>query len=180
MTSFVHVDQPLVHPGVQRAEILFGRFNEVRRNGASSRHLILLLLVAVLASAMVVVDTLVSNWTEASVLAAWVSLCAFAFAGLALYADMFRAGFARVAGVFRASAERRAAAYADARFLASAQSDPRVMQELQAAMTRRNSDAEVAAVAQPAAPAPTAKRLDEVQMPTLYEAMRRLNASRYY
>ncbi|MDM0055262.1 hypothetical protein [Variovorax fucosicus] len=180
MTSFVHVDQPQVHPGVQRAEILFGRFNEVRRNGASSRHLILLLLVAVLASAMVVVDTLVSNWTEASVLAAWVALCAFAFAALALYADIFRAGFARVAAVFRESAQNRAAARADARFLATAQSDPRVMQELQAAISRRNSDAEVAAGTQPAAPALKAKRSEEGQVPTLYEAMRRLNASRYY
>ncbi|MEO5737177.1 MAG: hypothetical protein ABIQ82_06940, partial [Variovorax sp.] len=105
MTSFVHVDQPQVHPGVQRAEILFGRFSEVRRNSAGSRHLILLLMVAVMASAMVVVDTLVSNWTEASVLAAWVSLCAFAFAALALYASIFRAGFARVAAVFRESAQ---------------------------------------------------------------------------
>lgn len=178
MTSFVHVDQPQVHPGVHRAEVLFDRFSEARRHAGSSRHLLLLLLVAVLASAMVVVDTLVSNWNEASLLAAWVALCATVFAALALYADVFRAGAARVAAVYRSAAARHAASQADARFFATAQNDPRVMHELQAAISRRSSEAEVAAAGKPVASltAPT----KAAPMPTLYEAMRRLNASRYY
>eukprot|EP01032_Pedospumella_encystans_P030487 gene30487-34414_t len=42
MTSFVHVDQPTVHPGVQRAEVLFGHL-KAARGGSSARPLILLL-----------------------------------------------------------------------------------------------------------------------------------------
>lgn len=180
MTSFVHVDQPLVHPGVQRAEVLFERFSQARRNPAGARHLLAFLLIAVVAVALVVADTLVSNWSESRLLAAWVVLCGALFAGVALYADVFRAGFARIGRSFNAFAARQAEARADARFLATAQSDPRVMHELQAAIMRRNSDVEVQSSSKPAALAQMVERSKQSEMPTLYEAMRRLNASRYY
>lgn len=182
MTSFVHVDQPKVHPGVHRAEVLFDRINAARSTPAGTRHLLALLLIAVVAVALVVADTLVSNWNESRLLAAWVVLCGALFAGVALYADVIRGAVLRVATGFRGIAARQAAARADARFLETAQNDPRVMQELQAAITRRNSDVEVASrktAAMVSAPAPR-RTAERGQMPTLYEAMRRLNASRYY
>ena len=180
MTSFVHVDQPQVHPGVQRAEVLFERFSQVRRNGAGARHLLAFLLIAVVAVALFVADTLVSNWSEGRLLAAWVVLCGAVFAGAALYADVIRGAFARAAVGYRGFAARQAAARADARFLATAQNDPRVMHELQTAMTRRNAEVEVELSSKPAGLAQTGERSKQTEMPTLYEAMRRLNASRYY
>ena len=178
MTSFVHVDQPQVHPGVQRAEVLFDRFNQARSTRAGSRHLLALLLIAVVAVALVVADTLVSNWNEGRLLAAWMVFCGALFAAVALYADVIRGAALRVVERVRGIAARQAAARADARFLATAQNDPRVMQELQAAMSRRNSEEDVASRATPAA---TPRRTtQQAPMPTLYEAMRRLNASRYY
>lgn len=174
MTSFVHVDQPTVHPGVQRAEVLFGQIKAARGAGGS-RPLIILLLVAVVASVMVVADKFVSNWDEGALLAAWTVLCAAAFGVIALFAGSLRS-------VWQAGAERRAEARADARFLETAKNDPRVMQELQAAVWRQQADGGVDAVvvAKIDAVARMAQRTEEARMPTLYEAMRRLNSSRYY
>ena len=181
MTSFVHVDQPTVHPGVQRAEVLFGQIKAARGAGGS-RPLIVLLLVAVVASVLVVADKLVTNWDEGALLAAWTVLCGAAFAVIALFASSLRSPFARVATVWQAAAARRAADRADARFLDTAKNDPRVMQELQAAMWRQQADGGVdaAVVAKIDAVARMAQRTEEARMPTLYEAMRRLNSSRYY
>ncbi len=176
MTSFVHVDQPQVHPGVHRAEVLFSRFG----TRAGSRHLLALLLIAVVTMALVLADTLVSNWSESHLLAAWVVLCGALFAGVALYAAPIRDGALRLTAGFRDGAQRRAAARADARFLQTAQDDPRVMQELRAAILRRKSELEVADEGAHKALDRMAQRIGADQMPTLYEAMRRMNASRRY
>jgi hypothetical protein len=56
------------------------------------------------------------------------------------------------------------------------------MQELQAAMWRQQSQGTVAGadVAKIDAVARMSVRSQEARMPTLYEAMRRMNSSRYY
>ncbi|QGW80203.1 hypothetical protein [Variovorax paradoxus] len=183
MTSFVHVDQPTSHPGVQRAEILFGQIKAARAGANGSRPLIALLVVAVIAAVLVVGDKLVSTWDEGALLAAWAVLCGAVFAGIALFASSLRAPASKVAGLWNAAAKRRAANRADARFLATAHSDPRVMQELQAAVWRQQSEgkASTAVVAKVDAVARKAARAsNDARMPTLYEAMRRMNSSRYY
>ncbi|WP_012745311.1 hypothetical protein [Variovorax paradoxus] len=182
MTSFVHVDQPTVHPGVQRAEILFGQLKAARAGANGSRPLIALLIVAVAAAVMVVADKLVSNWDEGALLAAWAVLCAAAFGIAALFAGSLRAPLARVGAAWNAAAQRRASARADARFLETARNDPRVMQELQAATWREQSEGKVsvATAAKVDALTRVAARSSEARMPTLYEAMRRMNSSRYY
>jgi hypothetical protein len=180
MTSFVHVDQPTVHPGVRRAEVLFGQIQAARAGANGTRPLIALLIVAIAAAVLVVTDSLVSNWNEGGLLAVWTVFCLAAIALFALFAGSIRES--SVAGALRAAAQRRAVARADARFLETAKSDPRVMQELQAAMWRQQSQGTVAAadVAKVDAVARMSARSQEVRMPTVYEAMRRMNSSRYY
>eukprot|EP01036_Dinobryon_divergens_P053252 gene53252-71197_t len=56
MTSFVHVDQPTVHPGVRRAEVLFGQIQAARAGANGARPLIALLIVAIAAAVLVVTD----------------------------------------------------------------------------------------------------------------------------
>jgi hypothetical protein len=182
MTSFVHVDQPTVHPGVHRAEVLFGQIQAARAGANGSRPLIVLLIVAVASAVLVVADTLVSHWDEGALLAAWAVLCAAAFGIAALFAGSLRNAAAKVVGVLSAAAQRRAADRADERFLATAHSDPRVMQELQAAVWRQQSEgtASIADAAKVDALARQAARASDARMPTLYEAMRRMNSSRYY
>jgi hypothetical protein len=171
MTSFVHVDQPTVHPGVHRAEVLFGQIQAVRAGANGARPLITLFVLAIVAAVLVVADKLVSNWDEGALLAAWTLLCAGAIGLFALFAGSLRKPEGGIAGFWRAAAARRAAARADARFLETAKSDPRVMQELQAAMWRQQAEGTV--------PAADVAKI-EARMPTLYEAMRRMNGSRYY
>jgi type VI protein secretion system component VasK len=146
MTSFVHVDQPTSHPGVQRAEILFGQIKAARAGASGSRPLIALLVVAVIAAVLVVGDKLVSTWDEGALLAAWAVLCGAVFAGIALFASSLRNVAAKAAG-WRQQSEGKAS---------------------------------VAAAAKVDALARKADRAAEARMPTLYEAMRRMNSSRYY
>jgi len=180
MTSFVHVDQPTVHPGVRRAEVLFGQIQAARAGANGARPLIALLIVAIAAAVLVVTDALVSNWSEGGLLAVWAVLCVAAIALFALFAGSV--GKSGVAGLWRAASQRRAAARADARFLETAKNDPRVMQELQAAVWRQQSEGTVPAAeaAKIDALARMSQRSQEVRMPTLYEAMHRTNNSRYY
>jgi high-affinity K+ transport system ATPase subunit B len=180
MTSFVHVDQPTVHPGVRRAEVLFGQIQAARAGANGARPLIALLIIAIAAAVLVVTDSLVSNWNEGGLLAVWTVFCLAAIALFALFAGSVRES--SIGAALRAASQRRAAARADARFLATAQSDPRVMQELQAAMWRQQEQGTVDAadVAKIDGLAHMSARSQEVRMPTLYEAMRRMNSSRYY
>ena len=175
MTSFVHVDQPTVHPGVRRAEVLFGQIQAARAGATGARP-----LIAIAAAVLVVTDALVSSWSEGGLLAVWVVFCVAAIAMFALFAGSVRK--TGIAGLWRAAAQRRAAARADARFLETAKNDPRVMQELQAAVWRQQSEGTVPAAeaAKIDALARMSHRSQEVRMPTLYEAMRRMNNSRYY
>lgn len=180
MTSFVHVDQPTVHPGVRRAEVLFGQIQAARTGTEGGRPLIALFIVALASAVLVVADTLVSNWNEGSLLAAWMIFCLAAIGLFVLFAGSVRES--RLAGFWHAAAKRRASDRADARFMETAKNDPRVMQELQAAVWRQQSEgtATDAAVAKIDALAKMSSRSKEVRMPTLYEAMRRMNSSRYY
>ena len=147
MTSFVHVDQPTVHPGVRRAEVLFGQVQAARAGGKGAFPLIALFVLAIVAAVLVVADKLVSNWDEGALLAAWTMLCAAAIGLFALFAGALGQSEGGLAGLWRAGAERRAAARADARFLETAKNDPRVMHELQAAVWRQQSEGKTSAAA---------------------------------
>jgi hypothetical protein len=106
MTSFVHVDQPTVHPGVRRAEVLFGQIQAARAGANGTRPLIALLIVAIAAAVLVVTDSLVSNWNEGGLLAVWTVFCLAAIALFALFASSVRKS--SVAGLLARCAQRRA------------------------------------------------------------------------
>ena len=183
MTTFVHVDQPASHPGVRRAEALMDYVRESRQSNDGTRGLAAVLLAAVLAALLAVADKFVSEWTDGSLLAAWMVLWAVAFFALAMFSGAARSLAARALAGWKALDRRMAAARADAQFLATAQSDPRVMNDLRAAMTRQQSQDELVVHVAPTrsvAVDAAARRSQEVRMPTVYEAMRRMNSARYY
>jgi hypothetical protein len=171
MTAFVNANHPTVHPGVERAEVLFDIVNGKR---AGVRHVIAFLLVAVVSSALVVAEALVTNWDEGNLLAAWAVLCVALFAGVALYADVLAAGVKRFA-------QRRASARADALFLATAERDPRIMADLRAAIERSKAEDELTEVA---APAPTPNLLTRMaglhETPSLYTALARVQSGHFH
>jgi hypothetical protein len=175
MIGYVPADPVNVHPAEQRAAVLFRHANA---GGASTRHVIFALMLACLASALVVAENLVSNWDEGSLLTAWVVFCGALFAVAALYADVLMAGARRIGAMYQAGAQRRAAARADARFLATAQSDPRIMQELRAAILRSKAEDEATEVA------PAVGLLSRMgglhETPSLYVALSRVQSGHYH
>lgn len=85
--------------------------------------------------------------------AAGIAFCAIVFGVLALSLESLRPLTAKAAVAWREISERRASALADERFLASARRDPRLMAELQVAVTRLQS--------QTGHPVPEAALVDE-------------------
>jgi len=181
MTSFVHVEQPAAHPGVTRAEAVFDHLRTAGHGIDGSRGLAALLLAAVVSALLVVADKLVSNLNEGGLLAAWLVMWAVAFVALAFFAGTARTLATRATVSWRAYARRHAAAQADARFLAHAKHDARIMNDIQAAVTRHEAVTGVTAkVPAQLSRAIVAQRSADVKVPTLYEAMRRVNLGKYY
>jgi hypothetical protein len=166
MTSFVHVEQPATHPGVARAEAVIDHIRAARRSFDGARGLAALLLAAIVASLLVVADTLISTWNDGGLLVAWLVLWGVGFAAIGLFAGTARNLAVRAVAAVRATARRRAAARADEQFLAYAKHDPRILRDLQAISTRQEAD--------------SAKLAADASTPTLYSALRRVNLGQYY
>lgn len=165
MTSFVHVHYPAEHPGVARAESVIAAARQMRRQFDGTRGLAAVLLAAVVSALVVAADRLVESWADGGLLFAWVALWAVAFAAIALFAGATRRTAHRVVRTLDAWSYRIAQKRADERLWSAAQSDPRVMADLQAAMTR--SQAPAASVA-----APSRRSLREVVETWRAEAVR--------
>ena len=136
MTSFVHLNYANEHPGVQRAEAIADAAGRFRRGFDSTRGLAAMLLAALVAALMVVAEQLVSIWSDGYLLASWVTLWAIAFATLALMAPTAHRLATRMSAAWKERTTRVANERSDAQYWASAQRDPRVMSELQAAISR--------------------------------------------
>jgi hypothetical protein len=102
-----------------------------------SRTLAGMLLAAAIAALLVVADQVIDTWSDGHMLVGWVALWTVAFAALAVLASPLRQMAARVAaGVVRNVATLRAA-QAEARMWDMASHDPRVMEEIRAAIARQ-------------------------------------------
>ena len=136
MNSFVHLEYPTRHPGVERLENAMAVASRMSRGFDGTKGLAAMLLAAMVAALVVVADQLVDTWADGHLLAAWVVLWVVGFAALALLAAPARTLARRVVGGLDAWSRRVARERADARLLEIARRDPRVMADLQAAMTR--------------------------------------------
>lgn len=143
MTSFVHTAYPAQHPGVARVESTIRAARQFRKGFDSTKGLAAMLLAAVVAALLVVANQMVDNWSDGHLLAAWVMLWAIGFAALGLCAGTARKLAARMVAGLDAWSQRVARARADARFMEAAQNDPRIMAELQAALSRLDADVEL-------------------------------------
>ena len=101
-----------------------------------SRALAGLLLAAAMAALLVVADQVIDTWTDGHLLAGWVALWTVAFAGLALLAPPLRQMAAFMAGGFVRYFADWKAMRDEARMWEMASHDPRVMEEIRAAMVR--------------------------------------------
>lgn len=145
MTSFVHTTYSNVHPGVARAESVFAAARQLRRGFDSTKGLSTLLLAAIVAAMVVAADQLVDTWADGHLMTAWVILWAVAFGAIALFAGTALNVAAKAVQSLDAWSYRVAQRRADERLWNTAQSDPRVMADLQAAIQRSEVAAPVAA-----------------------------------
>lgn len=136
MSSFFHMAQPAEHPGIGRAAVAFNRVRSARHSFNGARGLAALMLAAMVSALVVVADRVISAWSDGGLLVAWIALWAIAFVALALFADSSRALATRVSAAWRVAARRRAIHRQDQQLWHAAQSDGRVMADLQAAMSR--------------------------------------------
>ncbi len=150
MTRFVNPDFPTEHPGVVRAEAaaarirrLPGLFVEIvqqaKKSVASTRGMTTLLLAAVVAGLVLLADQLVDTWADDHLFAAWVALWTLLFATLAVFAPVIKRGLDQVSLEWTAWRGKVAEARSEAAFLASAYNDPRVMEDLRAAILRHEA-----------------------------------------
>lgn len=145
MTSFVHLEYSRQHPGVARVESALDAAQHLRQGFSGTRGLATLLLSAIAAAVLVVAYQVMDSVAEGHLLVIWIAMWAAAFAVLALFAGTARRSVlslkAGLDGWSRRIAERRA----DARLWALAQTDARVMTELQTAQIRGETPSMVGA-----------------------------------
>ena len=102
----------------------------------SSRALASLLLAAGVSALVVVADQLMDAWAERHELAAWLVLWGIAVAAIVLLRGITRVAARRAMGALDAWSANVAQRRADERLWAMAQTDPRLMADLQSALDR--------------------------------------------
>jgi hypothetical protein len=157
MTSFVHLDYSKDHPGVARVESAIESAQQIGRGFSGKRALSTLLLSAFAAAVMVVAYEVMDTVAEGHLLVMWIALWAAAFVSLAMFAGTARNVAARMKVGLDDWSRTQAVARADARLWATAQTDPRVMADLQAAASRHD-DMDVASPAPSASAVATSLR----------------------
>lgn len=133
MTSFIQPSFPTRHAGVERVACA----TEAVRSGFDSVKSLSIMLLAVMVSALVAVAAqLMDTWAEGHLMLAWIALWAVGFATVATFAGAARKLATLFVERLRAWSARMAQRSADARLWSSAKADPRIMAELNAAMSR--------------------------------------------
>jgi flagellar biosynthesis/type III secretory pathway M-ring protein FliF/YscJ len=104
------------------------------------RKLAVALLMASVAGLLVVADSLMNEWAESHVVAAWLALWLVGVVALVALRGVTRFVAHKLMAKLDAMAAQSASRRADARLWAMAKADPRLMAELQVAMTRQATE----------------------------------------
>jgi hypothetical protein len=134
--NFVHLEYPSSHPGVARAEMAVANIKRMGESFSPTRTLATMLLAAVVAAFVVVADQMMDTWADGHLLAAWVALWAVAFAAVGLFAGASKTLALQIKSGLDTWSASIAQNRSDARMWAIAQSDTRLMADLQSAIGR--------------------------------------------
>jgi hypothetical protein len=133
MTTFIQPSFPTRHAGVER---MTSAADAVRGGINSTKSLSAMLLAAMVSALVVVADQLMDTWAEGHLMLAWIALWVVAFAAVAVFAGAARKVATALVQALDAWSARIAQRRADERLWSSAMSDPRIMADLNAAMSR--------------------------------------------
>ncbi|MEO6624426.1 MAG: hypothetical protein ABIN37_06300 [Burkholderiaceae bacterium] len=139
MNTFVQPNHPAEHQGVMRLEKAAHFLGRIGRRLGRARNLVSLLLAGGLSALVVVADQIVNTWDDGRLLLAWVALWSVLFAAIALSAELVFGWYARLKSAWKAQSVAAAQRAADVQTWRIAQTDPRLMAELQAARLRAES-----------------------------------------
>lgn len=139
MATFIQSNYPTRHLGVARVESAAAALGALRQGFDSTKGLSAMLLAAMVSALVVVADQLIETWADGHLMVIWLALWLTVFAAVAIFADTARKLAVTAVHALDAWSQRVASARSDARLWAIAQTDPRVMADLQAAMSRRES-----------------------------------------
>ena len=134
--NFVHLDYPTTHPGVERAEQAVANIKRMGETFSPTRTLAAMLLAAIVAAFVVVADQMMDTWADGHLLAAWVALWAVAFASVGLFAGASKSLALQIKTGLDVWSAKLAQKRSDARLWSIAQTDARLMADLQSAMGR--------------------------------------------
>ena len=134
MTTFVHIDYPTTHPGVERALRVARKFQGVGARLSQERGLAALLQWSVVAAVLVGAFQALESLSEDHLMLAWLAMWLVALSALAFFARPLH--HLHLGQRLAAWNLRRKQAEADRRLWALAQVDPRIMAELQGALMR--------------------------------------------
>lgn len=162
MTSFVHPHFSTRHAGAERIESVIEAAGQIRQEFDGAKGLTVMLLAAIVAALIVVADQLVDTWADGHLLVAWVVLWVVGFAALALLAAPARHLATRLVQTLDGWSRRVARERADARLWSLAQKDSRVLADIQAAVTRAESNSAVSESARRVVQRQTASRIDRL------------------
>jgi hypothetical protein len=140
MTSFIQPGFSKRHAGVERLEAAVDSAKDVSRSFDGTKGLSAMLLAAMVAALVVVADQLIDTWADGHLMAAWVALWVVAFAAVAVFAGSARQLAVTTMNSLDAWSAKLAKQRADRRMWTVAQSDPRLMAELTAAIERSQSE----------------------------------------
>ena len=136
MASFVHVEQPVQHPGVARAIEAADSIRGIAHSFDGARGAASLLLAAIVSALLVVANQMIETWSDGHLMLAWVALWCVAFAALALLAMPMRRAAVNLRNGLKAWKESRKAFKEDQKLWNIALTDARVMADLSRAMSR--------------------------------------------
>ena len=102
----------------------------------STKGLSAMLLAAMVSALVVVADQLMNTWVDGHLMVAWIALWVVGFSAIAVFGGAARKLAGTAVGALDAWSQRIAKGRADKRLWVIAQSDPRVMADLTAAMAR--------------------------------------------
>ncbi len=143
MTAFVHTNYPEKHPGVSRAEAVGAAWSGVKsaagRNFTAPRSLAAFLLGAFLSALILVADQFIDAFANGHLLATWIAMWLYVFAAMALLAPAAKRSAVAILKWAKEASARADQRRAEAMYLETAQRDPRVMAELQAAILRHEA-----------------------------------------
>ena len=144
MTSFVTINHPTQHPGVVRAESALVAVRELGQSFSGTRGLATLLLSAIAAAIMVVAYQVMDSVAEGHLVVMWIAMWAVAFATLAVFAGAAFNLAANLRTGLNSWSIALSQARADQRLWALAKTDGRIMADLQCAMSRQETVADLA------------------------------------